>query len=84
MPAENSLAAASIRDTGIGIPAGDNPYILGRFYRVDHARSPESAGTGLNPTIGRSIVGAHQGEICVEDEVFKSSQLRVRLLLVQG
>ena len=56
-------AVATVRDTGIGIPAEHLPHVFDRFYRVDRARSREQGGTGLGLSITRSLVLAHGGRI---------------------
>ena len=52
-----------IRDTGVGIPEEEAPYIFDRFYRVEKSRS--SAGSGLGLSICRWIVKAHGGRIAL-------------------
>lgn len=37
----------TIKDTGIGIPPGDQPHIFDKFYRAENARTHEIIGTGL-------------------------------------
>jgi heavy metal sensor kinase len=71
-----------VRDTGIGIPADDQPLIFDRFYRVDRARSRSHGGAGLGLAIGRWIVDVHEGEIFVDSEVDRGSLFSVRLPLV--
>jgi len=71
-----------VRDTGIGIPADDQPLIFDRFYRVDRARSRSHGGAGRGLAIGRWIVGVHEGEIFVESELDRGSLFSVRLPVV--
>jgi two-component system phosphate regulon sensor histidine kinase PhoR len=58
-----------VRDTGVGIPAEDQPRLFERFYRVDKARSRELGGTGLGLAIVKHLVRTHGGEVRVESEL---------------
>jgi two-component system, OmpR family, sensor kinase len=59
-------AEIEIRDTGIGIPAGDLPHVFERFYRADPARSRDPGGTGLGLSIARWIADQHGGSLHLE------------------
>jgi two-component system phosphate regulon sensor histidine kinase PhoR len=69
----------SVRDTGPGIPASDQPRLFERFYRVDSARSRELGGTGLGLSIVKHIVEAHGGAVSVESRVGEGSTFRFTL-----
>lgn len=68
-----------VKDTGVGIPAADLPYIFERYYRVDKSRSTHTGGMGLGLAIAKKIVEAHHGEIEVESVVGQGSSFRMRL-----
>lgn len=72
-----------VRDTGIGIPEEDIPFIFDRFYRVDKARTRAHGGSGLGLSIARWIVDVHGGDIEVTSKVGEGTTFTVRLPLVE-
>lgn len=53
----------SIKDNGIGIPAEDQKFIFGEFFRARNAIEMKNVGTGLGLFIVKTIVEGHKGEI---------------------
>jgi len=81
LASQDGTALIIVSDTGIGIPAADQPHIFDRFYRVDKARSRALGGAGLGLSIARWIVEAHEGRLSVESEPGHGSTFTVELPL---
>ena len=71
----------TVRDTGIGIAAGDLPHIFERFWRADPARSRtgERPGVGLGLAIAKWIAEAHGGSITVQSRPGRGTMFIIRL-----
>jgi signal transduction histidine kinase len=71
----------TVRDTGIGIAAGDLPHIFERFWRADPARSRtgDRPGVGLGLAIAKWIVEAHGGSITVQSRPGRGTMFFIRL-----
>ncbi len=74
-------AAIVVRDTGIGMAAGDLPHIFERFWRADLARSRtgERPGSGLGLAITKWIADAHGGSISVSSRPGRGTTFTVIL-----
>jgi heavy metal sensor kinase len=81
---DGQFARVSIKDTGIGIPEEEHERVFERFYRVDKSRVRTTGGTGLGLSICGWIAKAHHGEIELESEVGKGSDVIVSLPLLRN
>lgn len=72
-------AVMTVRDSGVGIPEGEQNKIFERFYRVDKARSRAQGGSGLGLAIAQWIVAQHHGSIAVESRPGEGALFRVEL-----
>jgi two-component system NtrC family sensor kinase len=70
---EDDQVVLSVADTGVGIPASDQPHIFEKFYRASNAPKG-TPGTGLGLAIVKSIVENHQGRIWLESGIGKGSK----------
>lgn len=68
-----------IRDTGIGIPDSELPYIFDRFYKADKARNRSLSGSGLGLSIAKKIIELHHGRIEAESVLGQGTTFKVRL-----
>lgn len=75
---ENNIVL-KVKDTGIGIPQEHQERVFERFYRVDKSHSKEIGGTGLGLSIVKHGVIYHGGEISMESELGKGTEITVTL-----
>lgn len=64
-PDSDAFVDIKVRDTGIGIPKQDLPYIFDRFYQVSHAQQPQSGGSGVGLALAQELARLHGGFISV-------------------
>jgi len=64
-------------DSGMGIPAAEQPRIWERLYRGDKSRSQRGLGLGLS--LVKAIVEAHHGRVAVRSEAGSGSEFIVWL-----
>ena len=74
-PADHGCAIA-VKDTGIGIPVGQQERIFDRFQQLGSA---DRRGLGLGLYISKRIIDAHGGRIWVESEQGKGSTFHFTL-----
>ncbi|NMB60619.1 MAG: GAF domain-containing protein [Chloroflexi bacterium] len=81
---EEDQMILQFKDTGVGIPPMDLPFIFDKVFRASNA-SGEASGTGLGLAIVKSIVETHYGRIWVDSVLSQGSTFNVVLpLYVEG
>lgn len=68
-----------VRDTGIGIPEDEQPWLFTRFFRSAMATEQETQGTGLGLFIVKHVAQAHGGAVTVTSSPGAGSTFTVRL-----
>jgi two-component system, OmpR family, sensor histidine kinase BaeS len=63
---DDSDAALTVIDTGIGIPAAELPHIFDRFWRGRQAA--QTSGTGIGLAIAAELTRAHGGDLAAQSE----------------
>jgi signal transduction histidine kinase len=72
-------AVLEVRDTGIGIPAGDREHLFERFFRGRAARDAAPEGSGLGLPIAQWIVRQHGGTLEITSPPEGGTLVRVTL-----
>jgi len=70
---EASKVLVSVKDTGIGIPRGEQKKIFEKFFRGEDSLVHETKGSGLGLALVRHIMEAHGGAVEVESTSGKGS-----------
>ena len=65
----------TVRDTGIGIPQGEQSRVFERFYRVDKSHSTLVGGTGLGLSIVKHGAAYHDAEIFIDSTEGKGTSV---------
>jgi signal transduction histidine kinase len=81
--ADEHDAIVSVRDQGVGIPAGKCAQIFECFYRAHTDTPHDYGGMGTGLYLSQAIVARHGGEIYFESEEGCGSTFHVRLPLRQ-
>ena len=76
---EGTAARIDVRDTGVGLSAGDAQQVFERFSRADPARSPSVEGAGLGLSLVQWIVAQHRGTVAVQSQPGEGSTFTVTL-----
>lgn len=77
--AEAGDCLITLRDTGVGIAAGDLDRLFERFYRADNMRGRSVEGTGIGLSLVRGLVELQRGTVELESELDRGTTVTIRL-----
>lgn len=66
-----------VRDTGVGIPAEEIPFIFDKYYQV--GAEAKSKGSGLGLAIVKHVVEAHGGRVAASSDSGEGTQFHIEL-----
>lgn len=73
----------TIKDSGMGIPDEDKPYVFDLFYRSEKNESSTIQGVGLGLSIVKKLVETLRGNVWFETEIGKGTTFYVELPILQ-
>ncbi|MBM4418744.1 MAG: hypothetical protein FJ033_10590 [Chloroflexi bacterium] len=73
------VVAVTVEDEGTGIPATERERVFDKFYRVAATTGVNRKGMGLDLSIARDLVIAHQGEIWIESGEWGGARFHIAL-----
>ena len=53
----------TIKDSGIGVPIGEQAQLFSKFYRASNARRQRPDGTGVGLFLAKKVIDAHGGKV---------------------
>ena len=81
---ENPVAVLDVNDRGPGIPEDQGDSIFLPFYRVDHARSPHTGGSGVGLAIAERAVKLHGGNLRAFNRPDGGATIQMRLPVIES
>ena len=74
----------TLRDSGIGIAAGDLDKVFERFFQSESTTTQVYGGSGIGLSLVKELVELHNGKISVTSEQFKWTEFTVLLPMIAG
>ncbi|SDD18676.1 Signal transduction histidine kinase [Algoriphagus faecimaris] len=76
---ESGELQVKVNDSGIGMSKEEAAKVFDRFYQVQNAETSNLVGSGIGLAFSKNIIDLHEGEISIESEKGKGTQVLIRL-----
>lgn len=76
---EDHQLQIKVKDTGVGIPEDQIPYIFDRFYQVDDTATRSEEGTGIGLALVMELIKLMEGSISVKSKLGKETEFTIIL-----
>ncbi|MEM7102052.1 MAG: two-component regulator propeller domain-containing protein [Bacteroidota bacterium] len=76
---ETGTIILKVRDTGVGIPEDELPFIFDRFYQVDNSMKRSEEGTGIGLALTKELIKLMEGSIEVWSKVGQGTTFEITL-----
>lgn len=70
-----------VRDTGVGVPKDQLPYVFDRFFQAEGVFSSQHKGSGIGLAVVKELVELHHGDIFVHSTEGKGTEFTIHLPL---
>jgi len=77
--AKKGYVEFTVKDTGIGVPVGEQEQLFNKFFRATNARKQRPDGTGVGLFLAKKVIDAHDGKIIFESKEGKGSTFGFRI-----
>jgi signal transduction histidine kinase/DNA-binding response OmpR family regulator len=79
LTSDGTDAVLTVSDTGVGVPADEQPLLFDRFHRVTGSWSRSHEGTGIGLALVRELAELHGGTVGVSGEAGRGSVFTVKI-----
>jgi len=78
----NNEVCLQVRDSGIGIPESEQPYIFEAFHQIDGSMRRRHGGIGIGLSLVKQLVELHGGRIALESSPGEETTFTVRIPMI--